>query len=162
MGSSITLFHYHSTTIFFSSSFYFFGVFCFCLAKQLFDYKCTSPSYYTIHNRFRLHRRLLFTSLYLISIWMPLIDVWETTKQNKITLMVQQLNASTEKHSNYNIHNNNMTKRLNEPNHFHDIWSINIMNGMVAATFNNIILLMHGLGVMCVCYNKFNCVRFGF
>lgn len=144
MGSSITLFHYHST--FSSSSYfllYFFNLFSFCLAKQLFDYKCTSPSYYTIHNRFRLHRRLLF-----ISIWMPLMPMFGK-QQNKTTLMVQQLNASSEKHSNYNTHNN-MTKRLNEPNHFHDIWSINIMNGMVAATFNNIIFLMYGL-CLCVC-----------
>lgn len=90
---------------------------------------------------------------------MPSIDVWKQPEQNKTTLMVQQLNAWMKSNRNYNIcimYNNKMTKRLNEPNHFHDIWSINVMNGMVAATFNNIFvrLSIHSsvswYGCMCI------------
>lgn len=71
-------------------------------------------------------------------------------QQNKTTLMVQQLNVWSEKHSYYNICNNKMTKRLNEPYHFHDIWSTNIIiiNAMVAATFNHIPSMVW---VLCAC-----------
>lgn len=169
MGSSITLFHYHSTVfLLFISSILFFSL--------LNSYSITNARHHHITPSITVSVCIDDCySLHYISCLSGCRWSMFGKQENKTTLMVQQLNAWSEKHSNYNICNDKMTKRLNEPYHFHDIWSINIiMNGMVAvaATFNTIFVrfrhtffwcMVWVLCVcVCVCYNKFNCVRFGF
>lgn len=146
----------HFFLLFISSMFIFFFN-----AKQLFDYKCTSPSYYTIHNRFRMHRRLLFTSLYISFLSGCRWTMFEK-KNNKTKTNAYGPAIKCVKWKAFELQYNKMTKIRHEPNHFHDIWSINIMKEMVAVTFNNNFVrfsILYSsdawLGYVCVCVCEF-------